>query len=200
MKSLEECAYDLRRLVKGDPDPRVRHRAQAVLMVARGTAVVRVAREFRTAAHRVRAWRDRYLEHGREGLVDARRTGRPPKLGSADLELLDEALERGPQAYGWPVTIWSVRDLREFLWQQRGVRVSVYTIHRAIHGVGYRYRRPRHDLRHRQDQEAVASMKEVLAWLGKGRAPGSSTWSISTSARSTAIPGWQKSGGGAAAS
>ena len=167
--SLAEHAGALRRLVKTDPDPRVRRRAQALLQVAHGDPVVRVATTFGTAAHRLRAWRDRYLERGRDGLVGARRVGRPPKLGPAELAVLDEALTRGPPAYGWPVTVWSIRDLCELLWQQCGVQVGVYTVHRAMQRLGYRYRRPRHDLCHRQDQEAVASAKEVLAWLGKAR-------------------------------
>jgi transposase len=192
--SLAECADGLRRLVKTDPDPRVRRRAQALLDVAHGAAVIRVATSFGTAAHRVRAWRDRYLDQGRDGLVDKPRPGRPPKLGPAELALLDEALTRGPQAYGWPVTLWSMRDLCELLWQQRQVPVSVDTVHRAVQGLGYRYRRPRHDLRHRQDREAVAATKEVLAWLGKVPVPGtfsSSTW---TNARSTGTLGWQRCG------
>ena len=200
---LKERTEELRRLAKGDPDPRVRRRAQAVFMLAQGESVLAVARWFRTAPHRVRAWRRWYLEGGRDRLADDRRTGRPPKLGPAELALLDEALDRGPQAYGWPVTVWSIRDLCEFLWQHRQVRVSVYTMHRAVQALGYRYRRPRHDLRHRQDRAAVESMKEVLAWLGKGPVPGtvgSSTWSMLTSARSTGIPGWRRSGVGEAAS
>ena len=188
---------ELRRLVKTDPDPRVRRRAQAVLLVAQGEPVVRVARLLRTAPHRVRAWRERHRERGRAGLADAPRTGRPPKLGPAELALLDEALERGPVAYGWPVAAWSIRDLCEFLWQRGGLRVSVYTLHRAVRGLGYRYRRPRHDLRHRQDREAVAAAKEVLTWLGKAPPSGPSTWSTSTSARSTATPGWRRPGSGA---
>ncbi len=196
---LAERADDLRRLAKSDPDPRVRRRAQALFMLAEGESVLAVARWFRTAPHRVRAWRGRFLAGGRDRLADDPRTGRPPKLGPAELALLDEALQRGPQAYGWPVTVWSIRDLCEFLWQACQVRVSVYTMYRAVRGLGYRYRRPRHDLRHRQDREAVASTREVLAWLGKAPALGSSTWSTSMNARSTAIPGWRRSGGGAAA-
>jgi len=197
MSAAGERADELRRLVKTDPDPRVRRRAQAVLLVAQGEAVAGVARLVRTAPHRVRAWRDRYRERGRAGLADAQRTGRPPKLGPAELALLDEALGRGPLAYGWPVTVWSIRDLCEFLWQRREIRVSVYTVHRAVRGLGYRYRRPRHDLRHRQDRAAVATAKEVLAWLGKALPPGSCTSSTWTSARSTAIPGWRRPGSGA---
>jgi transposase len=194
---LAERVGDLRRLVKTDPDPRVRRRAQAVVLLAHGEPVLRVARWFRTAAHRERAWRDRYRARGQDGLVDGRRTGRPPTLGPADLALLDEALERGPQAYGWPVTIRSIRDLRELPRQERRVEASVYTVHRAVRGLGDRYGRPRHDLRHRQDAAAVAAAKEVLAWLGKAPRPGSCAWSTSTSARSTATPGWRGPGTGA---
>jgi transposase len=186
--------------VKTDLDPRVRHRAPAVLIVALGTPVVRAAREFAITAHSVRAWRDCYLRRGCEGLADAPRSGRPPKLGPADLAFLAEALVRGPQHYGWPVTIWSVRELRAFLGQQPGVQVSVYTVNRPILALGYRYHRPRHDLRHRQDHEAVASMKEVLAWLGKGRLPGVALGLPRRVRGPPTLPGWQKSGSNAAAS
>jgi transposase len=172
----------------------VRRRAQAVLMLAQGASVVGAARWFRTAPHRVRAWRAWYLDGGRDRLADAPRCGRPPKLGPEDLTLLDEALQRGPLAYGWPVTVWSIRDLCELLRQRRGVTVSVYTVHRAVWGLGYRYRRPKHDLRHRQDAAAVAAARAALAWLGKGRAPGRANpapfgWSMWTSARSTGTRG-----------
>ena len=191
---LAEHVGDLRRLMKTDPDPRVRRRAQAVLLVAQGESVLGVARLFRTAPHRIRAWRDRYLERGRAGLADAPRTGRPPKLGAGERALLDEALQRGPQAYGWPVSTWSIRDLQELLRQHhqhrqhRQVAVSIDTVYRAVRGLGYRYRRPRHDLKHRQDADAVATARRALAWLGKGPAPSPapSTWSTWTSARSTA--------------
>ena len=39
------------------------------------------------------------------------------------------------------------------------------TIHRAVQRLGYRYRRPRHYLRHRQDLEAVAATDRG-AWPG----------------------------------
>ena len=94
----KERAEELRRLAKTDPDPRVRRRAQALLMLAEGASVLEVARWFRTAAHRVRTWRGWFLAGGRDRWADDPRCGRPPKLGPAELALLDEALERGPQA------------------------------------------------------------------------------------------------------
>jgi transposase len=189
----------LRRVVRTDPDPRVRQRAQMVLLLTQGESVSAVARLFRAARHRVRRWRDAWAARGRDGLADAPRTGRPPKLSAEDLALLADALERGPQAYGWPVAVWSVRDLAALLREVRGTAVGLPALYRAVRGLGYRYRRPRLDLHHRQDAEAVASAMSVLEWLGKGPAPGNCTSSTPTSARSTGTHGWRASGSGGAA-
>jgi len=188
----------LRQLTRRDPDPRVRRRAHALLLLSEGRSVVTVARLFVTAPHRVRTWRARFLDRGRRGLADEPRTGRPPKLDAAALAFLEEALATGPQAYGLPVTIWSIRDLRAVLAARLGIQVCPATIYRAVQRLGYRYRRPRHDLRHRQDQEAVAAATEVLAWLRKKvmMPPASCAWSTLMSARFTVIPGWQKCGNG----
>ncbi len=194
------CAQQetLRQLTRTDPDPRVRRRAHALFLLSEGHSVVAVARLFQTAPHRIRTWRGRFLDRGRSGLADEPRTGRPPKLDAAALAFLEEALATGPQAYGLPVTIWSIRDLREVLAARLGVRVCPATVHRAVQRLGYRYRRPRHDLRHRQDQEAVAAAENVLAWLRKKALapPERPGWSTSTSARFMVIPTWQKSGNG----
>lgn len=190
----------LRHLSRTDPDPRVRRRGHALLLLSDGHSVSAVARLFATAPHRVRAWRSRFLASGRHGLADEPRPGRPPKLDAAALAFLREALEASPQTYGLPVTIWSIRDLRAVLAHRLGVRVCTATVHRAVQRLGYRYRRPRHDLTHRQDQEAVAAAEDVLTWLRKKAVtpPASCVWSTSTSARSTVIPAWQKCGNGAA--
>jgi len=192
------CAQQetLRQLTRTDPDPRVRRRAHALLLLTQDHSVAAVARLFETAPHRVRVWRVRFLAGGRQGLADEPRSGRPPKLDAAALAFLCEALEAGPQAYGLPVTIWSIRDLRAVLTHHLGVRVCTATVHRAVQRLGYRYRRPRHDLTHRQDQEAVAATAEVLTWLRKKALtpPANFVWSTSMSARSTATPGWQRCG------
>lgn len=186
----------LKRLMKRDPAPRVRRRAHALLLVAEGRPLSRIARLFQTAPHRLRAWRTRFLACGRTGLVDAPRPGRPPELSPAALGFLEEALCRSPQDYGLLSTVWTIRDLGALLSHQHGVRVSTATLHRAVWHLGYRHRRPRHDLRHRQDPQAVAAARYVLDWLKKN-APQvlvGFDWSMWTNAKSTSIPGWQKCG------
>jgi len=196
-QDLTECREQLRHLVRTDPDPRVRHRAHALLLVAEGQTVAAVARLFTTAGHRVRAWRARFLAEGQTGLLDRPRRGRTPKLSADDRDFLCQALEQSPQDYGLPITVWSIRELQALVQRERGVAVSVYTMHRVVQALGYRYRRPRHDLRHRQNAEAVAAAHQMLDWLQKKAllTPTDSIWSMWTNARSIPTPTWRKSGG-----
>jgi transposase len=186
----------LHHLTKTDPDPRVRRRAQALLLVEAGHSQASAARLLQTSAYRVHVWQERFAREGRAGLVDRPRGGRPHALSDADRALLEEALERGPQAYDLPMTVWSIRDLQALLEHERGVVVSVDTVHRAVHALGFRSRRPRHDLTHRQDQAAVAAAHHVLEWLQKKQllSPQDSIWSTWTNVKSTPTRTWQRSG------
>lgn len=169
-KSETQGAQQLRHLTKTDTDPRVRRRAQALLVVADGETLAGAARLFHTSAYRIRVWQTRFAAEGRDGLVDRPRGGRPTKLSPDDLKFLEEALDAGPQAYELPMTIWSIRDLQALLKRERQVEISVYTMHRVVHDLGFCYRRPRHDLTHRQelgDAQAVAAAQRVLEWLPK---------------------------------
>ncbi len=194
--TLAARTQELRQLVKTDGDPRVRQRAHALLLVAEGRTMAEVARLLHMAAHRLRVWRGRFLVEGRAGLVDRPRRGRPPALDAAARAFLEEALEQGPQAYGLPTTIWSIRDLQALLLHERGITVSVCTLHRVVQALGFRYRRPRHDLRHRQDREAVAAAEHVLQWLQKKAvlSPSDSIWSMWMNVRSIPTLTWQRSG------
>jgi transposase len=186
----------LQQAIRTHADPRVRHRAQGVLLVCEGHSISEVARLFHTAAHCVRTWRDRFLADGVDGLADRSRRGRPPKLDADARQFLATTLEQPPGDFGLPMTVWSIRDLQALLLRERQLQVSVYTIHRTVQSLGFRYRRPRHDLTHRQDKDAVASAKQVLAWLEKKALlqPSDAVWSLWMSVKSTPIQGWQKSG------
>ena len=197
MLDLRGHAAELRRLTRTDPDPRVRHRADALLLLAHGRRVEEAAHDVGCCTKRIRVWRRRFLAEGRSGLADRPRSGRPVLLDGAAMAVVETALVGSPLDYGYPVTTWTVADLTDLL-AQRGWSVSRATVSRGMQRLGYRYRRPRHDLTHRQDAEAVASAKHVLRELQKrGLLPGLdfglSTW---MNAIGTPIPTWQRSGSG----
>jgi transposase len=161
--------------------------------------VCEVARLFHTSPSRIRAWRQRYLTEGARGLADRQRPGRPGKLGPTALALLEEALASSPQEYGSLATVWTLHDLQGLLQQRLRLTVSAATIYRALMRHGYRYRRPRHDLGHRQDAEAVAATARVLDWLKKV-APATLVgfdWSTWTNVKSISTHGWRSCGSAA---
>ena len=99
------------------------------------------------------------------------------------------------------MTMWTLRDLQALLLQERGLTVAVCTLDRVVRALGYRYRRPRHDLRHRHGMRILAVAKRVLEWLKKKAylrpddpLPRDSLldpiWSMWTNARSTPVPIW----------
>lgn len=185
----------LRHLTRTDADPRVRHRADALLLVANGLSLTRAATRMGCCRTSIRRWAERVHAEGRDGLVDHPRPGRPSKLDADACQLLETALGTSPLDYGYPVTIWTVADLHDLL-TRHGYQGSPATVYRTLARLGYRYRRPRHDLTHRQDTDAVISAKHVLSELQKrGLLPeldsALSTW---MSATSTPIRTWQRPG------
>ena len=142
MPDLSEHVETLRHLTRTDPDPRVRHRADALLLVAQGHRVEAAAHALGCSAKRVRAWRQRFLAEGRDGLADRPRPGRPPALGGAAWQVLQTALTESPLDHGYPVTTWPLADLRDLL-ARHGWEVCPTTVARTLHARGYRYRRPR---------------------------------------------------------
>ena len=90
-----ERREQLQHAMKTDPDPRVRRRAHALLLLAEGHTQASVARLFHTSAYRVHVWQERFRRAGRAGLADQSRGGRPPKLSAEDRAFLEAALDRG---------------------------------------------------------------------------------------------------------
>jgi transposase-like protein len=77
MLDLTEYVETLRHVTRTDPDPRVRHRADALLLLAHGRRVEEVADDSGCCTKRIRVWRRRFLADGRDGLADRPRSGRP---------------------------------------------------------------------------------------------------------------------------
>jgi hypothetical protein len=65
---------------------------------------------------------------------------RSPALDEAAYAFVQEALEQGPQAYGLPLTLWTLRALQALLQallqRERARRGSGSTLQRVVHGLG----------------------------------------------------------------
>ena len=96
-------------------------RARIVLRAAQGATNVQIAGELGVSQPTVGLWRRNFAERGLEGLLDARRPGRPREIDDDEVQrVLAKTLESPPDG----TTQWSVRRLAA------ATGVSASTVHR----------------------------------------------------------------------
>lgn len=120
-------------------------RYQALLLRAEGQTVEAVAAALGCSVASVYAWTAAWRQAGVAGLQEGSHGGGKAKLGTAGAAVLTGLLDEEPQARGHQATGWTVPLLRTEL-AQAGYAVGERTIRRALHRLGYRWKRPRYVL------------------------------------------------------
>ena len=128
-------------------------RALALLDLDAGEAPTRVAQRYRVGRSTVYEWAARWHDTDRprgERLRDAERPGRPPDTRDAAEDVLAELMPTAPTAHGYRHPAWTTPLLLAHL-RRQGVEASDTTVRRALHRLGYRWKRPRFVLSRRAE-------------------------------------------------
>src|SRR5262245_17104230 len=120
-------------------------RYQAVLLLGEGQDPIGVAHTLRCSRASVYAWAAAWRADGIAGLEDAAHGGGRVKLDAAGEALLADLLAVDPQTRGHQATGWTVPLLQGEL-AQAGYALGERTIRRALHRLGYRWKRPQYVL------------------------------------------------------
>lgn len=120
-------------------------RYRAVLLRGEGMTVAAVARTLRCSEASVYGWTARWRRDGVGGLREGDHGGGKAKLNTEGEALLTALLGSDPQARGHQATGWTVPLLRGEL-AQAGVPVGERTVRRAVHRLGFRWKRPQYVL------------------------------------------------------
>ena len=120
-------------------------RYQAVLLLAAGQPSTAVAQTLRCSRASVYRWAAAWRQQGMVGLHEGDHGGGRVKVDAAAETVLVTLLEQDPQARGHRATGWTVPLLRSEL-ARAGHAVSPKTVRRALHRLGYRWKRPRYVL------------------------------------------------------
>lgn len=120
-------------------------RYQAILLLADGQAPAQVARALDCGISTVDAWATTWRTEGRAGLAEGEHGGGRVALDATGEELLVGLVEIDPQAWGHQATCWTVPLLQGEL-LRLGYQLSQRTVRRALHRLGYRWKRPRYVL------------------------------------------------------
>ena len=150
------------------PTPRVGKRAVCLLLSAEGVSNQLIAQATGLAPDTLAKIRRRWNERGMAALKDAPRPGRPPKVNPAYRKELKDALRRGPLAYGYVCTTWSIARLNTHLQRVTGIAICNDWLRQLVLAEGFVYRRPKHTLKGKRDEQTYRTAQKKLQRLKKG--------------------------------
>jgi len=124
-------------------------------------------------------WHARFRSHGIDGLVNQPKPVPQRKVTAEYRHRLEAALQTEPHVYGYAFAIWTRQRLVTHLANATGIWIDVSWMQQLLNQLGYVCRRPKHDVRHRQDAAAKSSAQAELEALKKtanGTSTGFSLW------------------------
>jgi putative transposase len=143
---------ELEKLCKQEKTARVAQRLRAVILAQRGRDAPTIARDLGRSRRAVQDWIACYNREGVEGLRDAPRPGKPPKLSARQEQQLCAWLDAGPDPHA-PVCTRRGPEIRAHIHTAFGVKFSVSGAYDLLHRLGYSALRPRS--RHRKADAAA---------------------------------------------
>jgi transposase len=143
----EEQKVELDELYRKTEVPRVRTRAQMVLLSAeKKLKADEIADIVRESSVTVLRWLHRYIAEGIQGLMDAPRSGRSSILTDEFRKRLLEIVRRRPRSLELEFSMWTLQRLADFMAEDTGLRVSTETIRRALAKEDIVFSRPQHTI------------------------------------------------------
>jgi transposase len=141
----EQEADDLARATTSARQVRQWRRYRAIQLLAEDHSPKPLATILGCSLASVYNWATAWQQRGQTGLREPKHAGRTPTLDAEALRLLEHWLETDPQALGEQTTGWTVPLLHTRL-AQAGYAVSQRTLRRALHHLGWRWKRPKYVL------------------------------------------------------
>lgn len=136
----------LEQAARSNADARATRRALALLDLADGQTPSQVAARYRVGRSTVYEWAARWGDPERpkpDRLRDADRSGRPADVRAAVAAVLGELMPTAPTGHGYRHPAWTTPLLVAHLAREHQLAASDATVRRALHGLGYRWKRPR---------------------------------------------------------
>jgi transposase len=136
----------LQRAAEKDGAYRVARRLHAVLLNHRQHSSGEIARLLEAPRSKVSLWLQQYQSYGWEALLEGHRSGRPKELSRAQLSQLDDIIDSGPVAYGFPSSIWTSPMIARVIEEQFAVHFHPGHVRKVLKALGFSVQRPRRKL------------------------------------------------------
>jgi transposase len=160
----------LETLATDTTDARLLRRVQALLWLAEGETVQKVATRLRVTRQAVYKWvacfQQRHALALEARLAPGQHTGRPRAVQGVIEPLIAAVIERDPRELGYRSTVWTAPLLRYYLREVHQLDVSRPSVSLAITRLRLRWKRPRHVLSRRPATWRQAKGGSSAVWRG----------------------------------
>lgn len=163
----EEELTEIRQAIRAHPKPRVRVRAIMIRLSNEGHTAPEIAKVLGCSRQTVLHQIHRYEQEGILGLEDKPRSGARARADANYIAQLKKAVASNPPDLGYRFSVWSVERLQKHLLKQTKVELAPKYLNELMKKHGIVYRKPKHDLSHRQQPQEVEEKKQLLEFLKK---------------------------------
>ncbi len=144
-------------------------RLEAARRFAHGATQAEVARRFGVSPQAASVWYRRWHQGGEQALRGAGRAGRRPRLSQAELDAVDQALRKGPEAFGFDTELWTLGRIAQVIGRLTGVRYHPGHVWRLLRGLGWSVQRPARRAAERDEAEIARWRAEEWPRIKGGR-------------------------------
>src|SRR5215217_704249 len=130
-------------------------RLEAARMSARGATQAEVASAFGVSRQAASVWYRRWHHGGEPALRAAGQAGRRPRLSAAELDAVDQALRKGPEAFGFDTELWTLARVAQVIERLTGVRHHPGQVWRILRRLGWSLQRPARRAAERDEVEVA---------------------------------------------
>lgn len=118
-------------------------KCQALISLTNNVSVNDVCKVLGVTRESIRLWRKVVENEGPEGFIAHPRTGRKSGLTMEIKELLKSALIKKPENFGYQQAVWDGKLVCKFLFDNKGLTLSVRTAQNWLKAIGFSRQRPR---------------------------------------------------------
>jgi len=151
----------LQKVLRQQPQAGVALRATVVLWSAQGQSASSIARVLGVTPRMVYSCRRRWRLHRLAGLTDAPRSGRPPRVTAAYLELLMQTVDTDPRQLGFAFARWTCARLSAYLEQRTHLALSSWWVGELLRCHGYVWRRAKRTTRQLADEKEKSARRSA---------------------------------------
>lgn len=128
----------LRRLAKRSRDPAQLRRLLALAEIYDGATRSAAAEVGAVGLQTLRDWVLRFNAGGPAGLIDPKNAGRKSKLKAIHRQALEAVVEAGPRPAVDGIVRWRLSDLKQWVWEEFAIEISVQSLSRELRALDYR--------------------------------------------------------------